>query len=213
MVLYNAGERLSGAFRPLSRNGLPAELKNMLRARHIPNIISLLRVLLVYPVAHFLLTGRYDLALALFIVAGLSDAVDGFLAKHFHWQSKLGSLLDPLADKLLLLTCFILGAQLGLLPMWVTAAVVARDAVILGGATAYYFLLHPFEGHPHWTSKVNTFLQLVLIVAVLFHHGVTALPSFLMNTLTGLVLLTTALSGVIYVMVWGRSYWRETHPG
>ncbi|QSA99039.1 CDP-alcohol phosphatidyltransferase family protein [Methylococcus sp. EFPC2] len=184
-----------------------------MRARHIPNIISVLRVLLVYPVAHYMLNGRYELALSLFIVAGVSDGLDGFLAKHYHWQSKLGSLLDPLADKLLLLTCFILGAHLGLLPVWVTAAVVARDVVILGGAIAYYLLLHPFEGRPHWTSKLNTFLQLVLIVAVLFEHGVAPLPPLLLSTLTCLVLATTALSGIIYVLIWGRSYWRETRGG
>lgn len=182
-----------------------------LQARHIPNLISIARILLVYPVAYFLLTRRYELALGLFIVAGVSDAIDGFLAKHFHWQSKLGSLLDPLADKLLLLTCYVLGARAGLLPLWLVAAVVLRDIVILSGATAYYLLLHPFEGQPHWTSKVNTFFQLVLIVSVLFHQGVSALPLPYLYSLMGLVFVTTVASGVVYVVVWGRSYWRETH--
>jgi cardiolipin synthase len=180
--------------------------------RHLPNIISVLRILLIYPVAHFLLAGRYGYALTLFIVAGLSDALDGFLAKHFHWQSKLGSLLDPLADKLLILTCFLLGAVLGLMPVWVTVAVVARDLIILTGATAYYLLLRPFVGQPHWTSKVNTFFQLLLIVTVLIHRGIAPLPSWLVDSLTGLVLLTTVVSGVVYVVIWGGSYWRETHP-
>jgi cardiolipin synthase len=84
--------------------------------------------------------------------------------------------------------------------------------VIVTGATAYYFLLRPFEGHPHLTSKLNTFFQLLLIVAVLFHHGVASLPASLLSVLIGVVLLTTLVSGMVYVYVWGHRYWREIHP-
>ncbi|HUL10747.1 MAG TPA: CDP-alcohol phosphatidyltransferase family protein [Methylococcaceae bacterium] len=183
-----------------------------MKARHIPNIISVFRIILVYPVVHFLLARRFDWALALFVVAGVSDALDGFLAKHFNWQSRLGSYLDPLADKLLLVSCFLGAGWLGLIPIWLVVAVLLRDLVIVTGAIAYYFLLRPFEGRPHLTSKLNTFFQLVLIVAVLFHQGVAALPASLLSFLIAVVLITTLISGAIYVYVWGRSYWRETHP-
>ena len=77
-----------------------------MKARHIPNIISVFRILLVYPVVASILQKRFDWALTLFVVAGVSDALDGFLAKHFHWQSRLGSYIDPLADKLLLVSSY-----------------------------------------------------------------------------------------------------------
>lgn len=182
-----------------------------MKARHIPNIISVFRILLVYPVVSFLLERRFDWALTLFIVAGVSDALDGFLAKHFHWQSRLGSYLDPLADKLLLVSCFIAAGWLGLIPAWLVALVLLRDLVIVAGAVSYYFLLRPFEGQPHFVSKLNTFFQLLLIVAVLFHHGVAQLPDLVLSLLVGTVLLTTVASGVIYVYVWGQRYWQETH--
>ncbi len=179
-------------------------------ARHIPNLITGLRILLVYPVIQYLLDRRFGSSLGLFVLAGLSDALDGFLAKHYHWQSRLGSYLDPLADKLLLVSCFLALAWMELIPAWLTVAVVLRDVVILAGAIAYYFLLKPFEGQPHWTSKVNTFFQLLLIVAVLFSHGVWPLSEKLLFSFILIVFVTSLVSGVIYVQVWGSRYWRES---
>jgi len=181
-------------------------------ARHIPNIITFFRILLVYPVNYFLLERSFNLALGLFFLAGLSDGLDGFLAKHYHWQSRLGSYLDPLADKLLLVSTFLSLSWMGLIPFWLTVAVVSRDMIILSGAIAYYFLLKPFEGQPHWTSKVNTFFQLLLVVSVLFSQSVLPLPGGLLVFLILVVFGTSLVSGAIYVQVWGSSYWRETHP-
>ena len=181
-------------------------------ARHIPNLITVFRILLVYPVIALLLARRFDLALGLFVLAGLSDGLDGFLAKHYHWQSRLGSYLDPLADKLLLVSCFLSLAWLGLIPVWLTVAVVLRDVIILSGAIAYYFLLKPFEGQPHWTSKLNTFFQLLLVVSVLFSQGVRPLAEGLVFSLFLVVFITSIVSGTLYVYIWGSRYWRETHP-
>ncbi len=157
-----------------------------------------------------MLNRQFGLALGLFILAGLSDGLDGFLAKHYHWQSRLGSYLDPLADKLLLVSSFLSLTWIGLVPVWLTSTVVLRDVIILSGAIAYYFLLKPFEGQPHWTSKVNTFFQLLLVVSVLFSEGVRPLANGLIFSLTLVVLVTSLTSGVIYVRVWGSSYWRES---
>lgn len=181
-----------------------------MKARHIPNIITVCRILLVYPVIHLLLLGRFDWALGLFVVAGVSDAVDGFLAKYFHWQSRLGSYLDPLADKLLLISSYVALAWLGLLPVWLTVLVVLRDVVIFSGAMAYYFLLRPFEGQPLLVSKLNTFFQLFLVFAVLVQHGLTPIPDGVITLLVMAVTLTTVVSGALYVYVWGTSYYRET---
>lgn len=181
-----------------------------MRAQHIPNAITIVRILLVYPVIRLMLEQRFGAALAVFVVAGISDAIDGFLAKHYGWQSRLGSYLDPLADKLLLVGCFITGAWVGLLPAWIAWAVVLRDVIIVTGAVAYYLLLRPFEGQPILASKLNTLLQLLLIVATLFHSGVSPLPQAVLDGLLFGTLATTVVSGGIYVYVWGRNYWRET---
>jgi cardiolipin synthase len=177
--------------------------------RHIPNLISAARVLLVYPVVSLMLEQRYGPALALFVVAGVSDGVDGFLAKHYHWQSRLGSFLDPLADKLLLVCCYGVLAWQGWLPVWLTVLVVLRDAVILGGAVAYHFLMRPFEGQPLLLSKLNTLLQLVLVFAVLASRVVAGIPGLLLDGLVLLTALTTFGSGAQYVHLWGRRYLQE----
>lgn len=178
--------------------------------RHIPNIITVGRILLVYPVIAQMLAGDFAWALGLFVVAGVSDAVDGFLAKYFHWQSRLGSYLDPLADKLLLVSCYLALAWLDLVPVWLAVMVVLRDAVIFIGAVSYYFLLHPFEGQPLLISKLNTLLQLVLICALLVRQSFATLPESFIDGLIPLTALTTCLSGAQYVYLWGRSYYHET---
>ncbi|HYE34177.1 CDP-alcohol phosphatidyltransferase family protein [Methylocaldum sp.] len=181
-----------------------------MKARHIPNIISVCRILLVYPVISSMLEERFDWALTLFVIAGLSDALDGFLAKHFHWQSRLGSYIDPLADKLLLVCSYVVLSFMGLIPFWLMATVVLRDVVIFTGAVLYYFLLRPFDGQPLLISKLNTLLQLFLVFIVLLHHGFLPLPPIILASLTAVVFLTTMVSGAMYVYVWGSSYYRET---
>ena len=183
-----------------------------MQARHIPNLITCARILLVYPVVYLMLERRFGLSLGLFCLAGVSDGLDGFLAKHYRWQSRLGSYLDPLADKLLLVSSFLALYWLGLAPVWLAAAVVLRDAVILAGAVAYYFLLRPFEGEPHWTSKVNTFLQLLTVVALLSSEAVFRWPGWLLSGLMLAVFAASLASGAVYVRVWGGRYWRESRP-
>ncbi len=180
-----------------------------LRLRHLPNVITIGRILLVGPTVWAILRQRFDLALVLFFIAGVSDGIDGFLAKHFGWTSRLGSLLDPLADKLLMVSSYAACAWTGLLPLWLAALVVGRDLLILTGATAYYLLLHPFEGQPSWVSKLNTLLQIVLLLAVLGQHGLVSLPVVLIQTLIYSVAATTIVSGLHYVIVWGGHLVRQ----
>jgi cardiolipin synthase len=182
------------------------------KLQYLPNAISIVRILLVYPVIALLLERRFDWALGLFTMAGLSDGLDGFLAKHYGWQSRLGSYLDPLADKLLLVSCFITAGWLGLIPGWLVVAAVLRDVVIVTGGVLYYFLLHPFSGNPLLLSKLNTLCQLILIVAVLLNESYLPLPKGLITSLIYIVFTTILTSGILYVYIWGRSYWRETHP-
>lgn len=169
----------------------------------IPNIISVLRIGLVLPVVAALVHEQFTLALLLYTVAGVSDALDGYIAKRFHYTSRLGSILDPLADKLLLVSTYVVLAWLDLLPVWLVAAVVARDVLILAGAVSYHLLVGEYEMEPTLISKLNTFAQIALGLAAVFSAGVYPLPPALLAGMVWAVLATTLLSGIDYVWTWG----------
>ncbi|MGI9212567.1 MAG: CDP-alcohol phosphatidyltransferase family protein [Methylococcaceae bacterium] len=177
-----------------------------MNARHIPNIISVARIVLVGPILVYLLNRQFAEALALMVVAGLSDGLDGWLARRYHWQSRLGSYLDPAADKVLLLTGYVALTSLSLIPLGLAVTIVLRDVVILTGAAAYYWLIGPFEGKPLWISKLNTVLQLILLIASMLHQSVGFIPALLLNGLMALVFVTTVTSGLAYVYVWSRKF-------
>lgn len=168
----------------------------------IPNLISLLRIVLVLPTVMALINQQYVFALILFTVAGVSDALDGYIAKRYHYESRLGTILDPLADKLLVVATYIVLAWQGLLPVWLTVAVVMRDLVILAGAGLYYLLVGAYEMAPTLLSKINTVAQIVLGLIVVFSNGVRALPESIIAPLIMLVLATTLASGLHYVWSW-----------
>ena len=170
--------------------------------RDIPNLITFFRILLVAPVAATLAEERYDWALALFAVAGASDGLDGFLARRFGWMSRLGALLDPLADKLLMIASFVTLAWLGALPWWLAAAVVARDLVIVGGAIAYHRVMGRVEMEPTPWSKLNTFLQIVYVLAVVAGLEWGVVPAQWLAAFAWLVLAGIVVSGADYVVRW-----------
>ncbi|RMG54527.1 MAG: CDP-alcohol phosphatidyltransferase family protein [Gammaproteobacteria bacterium] len=170
--------------------------------RHIPNLITLFRFLLIPPVLWLILHQRSDLALVLFALAGLSDGLDGWLARRHGWRSRLGAFLDPLADKTLMTTTTLLLGWQHMLPWWLVAIIIGRDLIILAGAAAFHLLTQRLEMQPSLLSKFNTVVQIVLVVAVLWHHGVASLPQMLMNGLMGLALFTTLASGLDYVVRW-----------
>jgi cardiolipin synthase len=172
--------------------------------RYLPNFITLIRLALIWPVAYGLAQGNYLLALACFIGAGLSDGLDGFLAKRYGWTSEFGKVLDPAADKLLLMTVFIESAWLGLTPWWLAAAAVARDLTIGAGAILFRTLVGPLHGRPTAVSKVNTLAQLGYLVAVMAEAFWGIPPRPLLNALVVLVLVTTVLSGADYVITFTR---------
>ena len=170
----------------------------------LPNLLCIVRMLLVYPVAHWILQGRYDDVIGLFAIAALTDALDGALAKHFGWTSELGKHLDPLADKLLLVTVFVCLSVNGLVPWLLTGLVLLRDLVIVFGAITYRVLFGPVNGDPTGASKFNTVAQILFCLAV-----VTAAayqwPTDWQRTLLGaLVVVSTGVSGIDYVMIYSR---------
>lgn len=172
--------------------------------RHIPNALCVFRMLLVVPVAVLLSRGEYWTTLWVFAIAAATDGLDGFLAKRCGWTSELGKILDPLADKILLVSVFITLAALGLVPVWLAAAAVARDLTITCGAIAYNWLYGYPNGRPTLISKLNTLCQilylLLVVAAKAFEH--TAEP--LLTILGALVFVTTVVSGLDYVITYTR---------
>lgn len=170
----------------------------------IPNLICLLRIALTVPIIVLLAEGRFGQTLVLFAVAAVSDVLDGYLAKTFGWTSEVGKWLDPLADKLLLVSVFITLAAIGLVPVWLATVAVARDVVIGVGAGVYKWLFGPLEGRPTVPSKVNTLVQLLFVIAVVWQAAFDNLASWLVTGLGALVLVTTVVSGVDYVATYIR---------
>jgi cardiolipin synthase len=164
----------------------------------------------VLPIGYLLAQQQFKFALLLIFVAGISDALDGYLAKHYHWESRLGSFLDPLADKLLLLCCFGMCVWVGLIPWWLFVLILVRDTVVAAGAMCYHLLIEPFQGEPPFSSKLNTVVQIVFILAVIVAQAVVAIPASWLTNLMYVVVATTTLSGVEYVWVWGLRAWYKT---
>ncbi len=179
-----------------------------MKASDLPNIITIFRFLLVPPLVLLLLNHRYGTALIVFGVAGFSDALDGFLAKRYGWTSRAGAIMDPLADKLLLVSSFVTLGWLGWIPLWLVAVVILRDTVIVIGALIYHWYVAYLETTPPTlVSKLNTFAQIMLVLAVMFSQSVQDLPCLWIDVLLYSVLVTTIWSGLDYVWVWGRRAW------
>jgi cardiolipin synthase len=182
--------------------------------RHLPNTLTVLRMVLVVPLAWMIRETRYDEAVVVAAVAGLTDALDGFLAKRYRWQSWLGGVLDPIADKLMLVACFITLGMVGAHPDWLTWLVVGRDAVIVAGAVAWHNLIGRIHAQPTWLSKLTTVVQIVYVLAQLLHlsHWLD-LPPPVLDGLLWLTAILTVVSGLQYVVVWSRKALRARTAG
>jgi cardiolipin synthase len=169
--------------------------------RHLPNLICVLRIALVWPVVAAIAEGAYPRALWLFFIAALSDGLDGFLAKRFHWASELGKFLDPAADKLLLIAVLLVATWYGLIPQAITGIAVARDVMIGLGALVYTLGFGPLNGRAMWSSKLNTLLQALYVIGVVAHAAYGLPPARLLQGLGILMLLTVLVSGYLYAAV------------
>lgn len=176
-----------------------------------PNIISLGRLLIAPVIVWLMLTGAYQGAFWLFLVAALSDAVDGAIAKRFNMVTRLGRYLDPIADKVMLVSVFLVLGSLGHLPLWIVLLVVSRDALIVGGALLLWMLERSTRIRPLMISKVNTVCQIVLAATMLGLVGL-GLPvdidvtlGVIVNILMVIVAVTTLASGASYLVSWARN--------
>lgn len=162
-------------------------------------------MMLAVPVAVLLSRSQFVLTFLVFGFAAFTDALDGALAKHFGWTSELGKMLDPLGDKLLLMTVFITLTVLGHVPPWLTATAVGRDVLITSGAIVYRVWLGPIhDSRPTTVSKINTLCQIIYLLAVMEAMALGRLPSAIATSLGALVFMTTVISGLDYVLTYSR---------
>ncbi len=171
---------------------------------NLPNILSFAR-LLAAPVAIMLmLEGRFTACFWLFVAAGVTDAVDGWIATRFDARTEFGAYLDPLADKALVVSTYLMLGYLGHIPSWLVVLVVFRDVLIIGGAMVAYVILGDFRSRPLIISKVNTAVQIALVAIVLARLGLDiGQPKFDL-ALAYVAGATTFLSGFAYLWQWGR---------
>jgi cardiolipin synthase len=171
---------------------------------NIPNTLTLGRILLVPLLVWLIIDQEMLAAFLVFLLAGLSDAADGYLAKRYGWHTELGAYLDPIADKALLVTIFVTLGLAGHLPVWLVIAVVSRDIFIVGAVVLAWMMSRPFTVKPLLISKVNTCLQITLAGVVL---GQLGLELGLDNLIWVLVWMTgtfTILSAGAYFWAWVR---------
>lgn len=168
----------------------------------LPNALTVARVALV-PVLILMLTERrYGAALFVFFIAGVSDGLDGFLAKRFNWRTRLGAILDPLADKILLVGAFVMLTILGHIPFWLLLAVFFRDLLIVGGYLAYTSMIGAVNMRPSHLSKLNTVVQILLVLSILLEQARLLVLPGLTEALILLALATTLASAIHYFWIW-----------
>ena len=170
----------------------------------VPNLITLGRVVLVPVVFWLLLGGEMRWAFYVFVIAGISDGVDGYLAKRFGWTSELGAYHDPLADKLLLVCIFIALGVAGQLPSWLVIGVVTRDVLIVAGVMLAWLLANPVLIHPLVISKLNTVAQIVLAALVMADEGFGLGLGLLRQILTWATAILIVVSLAAYARTWLR---------
>ncbi|GHC68658.1 CDP-alcohol phosphatidyltransferase family protein [Limoniibacter endophyticus] len=170
----------------------------------IPNLITLFRLALVPVVVVALLQGRFDLAFVGFVVAGLSDAIDGYIARRFDMRSELGAYLDPIADKLLMTSVFVILGMVEALPVWLVVLVVSRDVAIIAAVMLSFVMGMPVTMRPLKISKLNTGVQIALAAITLGQMAFLGATGALHNYLVYICATLTAFSAVAYLVIWLR---------
>lgn len=172
-----------------------------MKLKYIPNIITLIRILLIVPFLVAFFREQYHVAFYIFLIAGFSDGVDGYLARYFNWQSHFGAFIDPLADKLLMMISFICLAWLGVIPLILFWIVILRDIIIMSGVGGILYIRGEIDVQPSLVSKLNTVLQIALIAFLLFELAYHTLADQFIFGLMIAVTITTIASLVGYLFV------------
>lgn len=174
-----------------------------MKITQLPNLLSIFRIILTVPIVFALLKHQYFITLFLFLVAGITDALDGYIAKKFNCKTWLGSIIDPLADKILLISSFYALFVLGLIPLWFLVIVLFRDVVLIAGMVGFYYSDASQNKHilPSNISKLNTVLQIVVVLTVTVAQIYQPLTQWLF-ILYIITATSTVLSGVDYAWLW-----------
>jgi cardiolipin synthase (CMP-forming) len=180
--------------------------------RQLPNALTAMRIGLTPFLFGSIANDQPRQALLLLLIAAISDGLDGFLARRYGWQSRLGGLLDPLADKLLLNAAFLGLWMAGTVPGWLMLLVFGRDLVIVSGALGYHRLIGPLRAAPTVLGKFNTGVQIGFVLLMLLQLGFDALPPTWTQPAILAVAAITAASGMDYVIRWSHRAWRERRP-
>jgi cardiolipin synthase len=171
---------------------------------NIPNAITLARLAAVPIVVWLILDGGLKIAFWVFFAAAVSDALDGIIAKHFNSETVFGAFIDPIADKALLVGTYITLGHEGFLQTWLVILVVFRDIVIVGGALIFQTVTQSLTMRPLMISKVNTVVQLLLVIGVLFVVGYGIEDGPVLRVMGYIVAVTTLWSGTAYVITWSK---------
>jgi cardiolipin synthase len=183
----------------------------------IPNLITAIRILLVAPTAWLLWQGAYVEALVLMAIASVSDAVDGWLARRFNWVTRFGEAMDPVADKLLVGTLFVVFTLQDHIPIWLAVIVLGRDVVILAGVGVYRLMFEQIEFAPTFLSKANTAMQIIMLLLMLVSlcalEAISPVAGALIDPYCFWILAVLGVtSGMDYVVTWGLRAWRNVYP-
>ncbi len=187
----------------------------MFERKQIPNVLTICRILLIFPTLWLLVFNQYRDALILLVIAGLSDALDGYLARAFDWKTRLGSILDPIADKFLIASSFLVLTFQGVVPVWVAVIVLGRDLVIFVGATAYRILYKNLEIVPSMLSKMNTALQIFAVIYLVLNlsgypYFTGDMFSYVNPYLFCFLAILGLISGIDYMIVWSRKAFNQS---
>ena len=171
---------------------------------YLPNALTTLRLLLALPLGMLILRHEYQLALWVGLIAGITDALDGFAARRLNYFSPIGAALDPIADKLLILVTFICLANVALIDWALAVIVISRDLVIVGGALCYRLFIGSFDFGARPLSKINMVVQIFFCLLVLTSQLLPALPEELIFITTGAVFIIAIISGLDYIIAWTK---------
>jgi cardiolipin synthase len=174
------------------------------RILNIPNVLTLARIILTPFIVFAILEKQPVMALLLMGVAGLTDMLDGAIARYFNQRSTVGAFMDPLADKLMLISTIVTLYMIDQIPLFLFLAVVFRDIIIVVGAIAYEMVTHKLEMQPSMTSKITTVLQITLVLTVLAEMAWQIPGELFQQIAIWLAFAFTCISGVHYMVVWMR---------
>ncbi len=172
--------------------------------KQIPNTLTTLRLCLALPICLFILDGSYQAVLWVALIAGISDGLDGWLARRLDAQSRYGSIVDPLSDKVMLTGTYVSLMVVGLFPWWATVIVVLRDLLIVSGALVYHWQIGRYEITPSIWGKVSTFVQIIYALVLLVQQITPLFPLWAIRVGLWLLLALAIISCGHYFFTWGR---------